>query len=126
VSSVISGPSFRNCNSSRRFHDYSGRYKTQTSSTLYPAKWLQSCGIGFGIQAIFSNPFQSLDCSISSYRAVPDDAQIFELCSQGDIRGVQTLFDQWLSSPWDTNSRGLTPLFVSGLTCFPMFKLFLP
>ena len=61
-----------------------------------------------------------LDCSIKQYRAVPDSAAIFYYCKNGDIKSVQALFNNSLASPWDTNSKGFTLLFVSP----SVFKLF--
>jgi len=54
-----------------------------------------------------------LDCSLTSYRAVPDDAPVFDYCRNGNVKAIQALFDGGLASPWDTNSKGFTPLFVS-------------
>jgi len=88
-------------------------YSVETSFTLHPSRWLQICGIGYGIQVAFSKSLKGLEFKMKTYNAVPDDAEIFELCKQGDVDGVKALFDQRCASPWDTNSKGFTPLFVS-------------
>jgi hypothetical protein len=85
----------------------------QTVVTVHPSQWLMTCGMNFGIQAEFSESIWGFEYRLKSYRAVPDNALIFELCEKGDTTAIQRLFDERRASPWDTNSRGLTPLFVS-------------
>ncbi|KAF4634311.1 hypothetical protein G7Y89_g3795 [Cudoniella acicularis] len=87
--------------------------ETKTILILHPARWLQLLGIKFGIRGFISYTNQSLGCNMSTYCAVPDEAAIFSLCKVGDISAVRNLLDQRLASPWDTNSRGLTPLFFA-------------
>ena len=64
-----------------------------------------------------------LECSLTCYRAVPDDAPIFDYCRNGNAKTIQTLFDGGLASPWDTDSRGFTPLFVSKEIIFEILSL---
>jgi hypothetical protein len=86
--------------------------KFQISLAFYPSAWIQALSIHFGMKLMISSSFEGIDCRMSTYRAVPDDAVIFDFCKEGNTSAVQKLFDRQLASPWDTNSRGLTPLFV--------------
>lgn len=86
---------------------------THTKALLYPAKWRQKFGLSYGVFMRLSLSSFGLECSFKSYRAVPDNAPIFDYCMDGDIKAIQELFDSGLASPWDRNSRGFTPLFVS-------------
>jgi len=83
------------------------------SLIFHPSTWVQAIGIHYGMKMMISSSFRGLECGMSTYRAVPDDAVIFDFCKEGNTSAVQNLFDKRLASPWDTNSRGLTPLFVS-------------
>jgi hypothetical protein len=80
--------------------------KIETSFTVYPSRWLQICVINHGIRIALSKSFQGVDCRLRTYRAVPDDAPIFELCRLGKFDDIRHLFDKKLASPWDTNSWG--------------------
>jgi hypothetical protein len=87
--------------------------ETKTSFTVYPSRWLQLCGINYGIRVALSKSFRGMSCGQQTYRAVPDDSLIFKLSERGDVDGIRELFDQKLASPWDTDSYGYTPLIVS-------------
>lgn len=96
--------------------------RIRTALVFHPSRWMQYCGMRSGWAISFSKAMSSWDLGfrIKLHRAVPDDAAIFEYCKQGNIAGVQVLFDQGLASPWDRDSRGFTPLFVSSLQ-FPIY-----
>jgi hypothetical protein len=79
---------------------------------LHPSRLLQICGFESGLRMSITNS-GLFDFQLSSYQAVPDNAAIFHFCKNGDINGIQGLFKDRLASPFDTNSKGLTPLFVS-------------
>ncbi|KAH7403865.1 hypothetical protein BKA64DRAFT_722511 [Cadophora sp. MPI-SDFR-AT-0126] len=85
-------------------------FKIETSFTAHPSQWLQLCGINHGIRIALSKTLQGVDCRLRTYRAVSDDAPIFELCRLGKSNEIRHLFDKKLASPWDTNSKGQTPL----------------
>ncbi|KAH7360439.1 hypothetical protein BKA65DRAFT_547156 [Rhexocercosporidium sp. MPI-PUGE-AT-0058] len=85
----------------------------QTRLTFYPSRWLLRFGVSFGIQVVLSKSLEGLDCRIKSYRAVPDDALIFQVSERGDNEAIQRLFDIKQASPWDRNSEGFTPLFFA-------------
>jgi hypothetical protein len=87
--------------------------KVHTIFILHPSPWLQNCGWRQGLSMEVSRSSCSLDCGLTCYRAVLDDAPVFEYCRIGNVKAIQELFDEGLASPWDTNSRGFTPLFVS-------------
>jgi hypothetical protein len=92
---------------------------THTKAVLYPSQWLQKYGLNHGLFIRLSLSSWGLDCSLKSYRAVPDNAPIFGYCIDGNMKAVQELFDSGLASPWDNDSRGFTPLFVSPRTTYP-------
>jgi hypothetical protein len=89
------------------------RFQTQTYFSFHPSGWLQTWGLDFGIQVKVTKSFSGLDYSLRTYRAVPDEAPVFRYSRDGNVDGIRALFDEHLASPWDVNSTGLTPLFVS-------------
>lgn len=89
------------------------RDTVQTTFSFHPSQWLLTFGVNFGIQVVLSKSFRGLDCRLTTYRAVPDNAIIFQLCERGESEAIQGLFDAGQASPWDTNSKGFSPLFVS-------------
>jgi len=93
--------------------DNTAQYNSETSFTVHPSRWVQLCGINYGIQVTFSKSLTGLQWRLRTHRAVPDDAEIFEACRRGDVDAVRLLFDERQASPLDTNSRGFMPLFVS-------------
>jgi hypothetical protein len=48
-----------------------------------------------------------------SYRTVPSDSPIMKFASNGDLRGMQKLFENKLASPYDRSRDGTTVLDVS-------------
>jgi hypothetical protein len=99
----------------------------QTCLLFHPSRWLQSCSIDSGCSVVFSMAMSSWDLClrIKTHRAVPDGAAIFKFCKQGDIAGIQHLFNQGLASPWDRDSKRFTPVFVSSLSLqiLPLLKI---
>ncbi|KAL2070291.1 hypothetical protein VTL71DRAFT_13317 [Oculimacula yallundae] len=88
------------------------RISFQMISTFHPSQWLLLFGVNFGVQILLSQSIRGLDCRLTTHRTVPDDAMIFKLCEKGDMKEVRRLFDAGKASPFDTNSKGLTPLFL--------------
>ncbi|KUJ23443.1 uncharacterized protein LY89DRAFT_713899 [Mollisia scopiformis] len=86
---------------------------TQTTVVVHPSWWLSTMGIIWGIQIVLSKSFRGLDCSLRTYFAVPDDSLVFQVCQSGDVAALQELFKSRKASPWDTDSRGYTPLFFA-------------
>jgi hypothetical protein len=85
----------------------------ETIVTIHPAHWIQVAGFAYGMRLLFSKSFRGLDCKLKTYRAVPDDAKIFQACRLGDVSAIKELFKERSASPWDTDSKGVTPLLVS-------------
>lgn len=85
----------------------------KTSVCIHPASWLIRLGINFGTK--FESQINTHDWKyrLDSFRAVPDDSDIFRACRRGDIEGVKELLSLGKASVWDTNSVGWTPLHVS-------------
>ncbi|KAF2500369.1 hypothetical protein BU16DRAFT_556839 [Lophium mytilinum] len=52
-----------------------------------------------------------------TFHAVPDNALIFEFCKQGNLMAVNSLLVNGQASPWDTNSKGWTPLHFASWNC---------
>lgn len=57
--------------------------------------------------------FTSIEQCLRYYPVVPETAEIFEACKQGNISWVQSLLDRNVASPFDTDPNGWTPLHVS-------------
>jgi hypothetical protein len=51
---------------------------------------------------------------METFRPVPDNSKIFKFCKVGNINEVKVLLLKGGgASPWDINSTGWTPLYVS-------------
>lgn len=85
----------------------------QTTTTFHPSQWLLRFGISFGVQVLLAKSIEGSEYRMKSYRAVPDDALIFRFCREGNDMAIQKLFEHGQASPWDRDSWGMTPLFVS-------------
>lgn len=83
-----------------------------TSIRIHPARWLIRLGIHFGVQFAAQERSLSWKHTLTTFRAVPDDAAIFSACCRNDIDGVDKLLDAGKASIWDTNTSGWTPLHV--------------
>ena len=59
-------------------------------------------------------------------RSVPDDAEIFKLCEEGNLSRVQALFSEGQASVKDFDSIGRTPLYVSLINFLPVSVRSLP
>ena len=57
-------------------------------------------------------------------RSVPDDAMIFELCREGRVCCVEALISRGEASAKDVDSQGRTPLYVSLVLSYSVFKSF--
>lgn len=90
--------------------------ETRTSVIIRPAKWLSMLGIEAGLMLDLTSSSISIrgwKHTLSSFRVVPDDALIFDLCRQGNLGAVQLLLSRGEASVKDTNSDGRQPLHVS-------------
>lgn len=91
-------------------------YEHVTSFCASPAPWLVKIGVNYGFKFNFRNSaIWGWKHVFNTFRQVPDDAMIFEFCKEGNLSGVQILLSRGRASVRDTDSRGRTPLFVSGL-----------
>ncbi|EPE30559.1 Ankyrin repeat-containing protein [Glarea lozoyensis ATCC 20868] len=79
---------------------------------LHPSRLLRIFGFESGLRMSFLNS-GLFDFQLNSYQAVPDNSAIFHFTKNGDITSIQGLFKDRLASPFDTNSKGLTPLFFA-------------
>ena len=96
-------------------------YEHEISITLHPSWWLLRCGISWGINAALLSSSHGWKINLNSFRAVPDDALIFSFCERGNINGVRDLLSSKEASPFDTNSKGWTPLYVSAISYLPLW-----
>lgn len=87
---------------------------------FHPADWLIWLRLQNSLDILISKSTRGWKNNLSSrsFRAVSDDAPIFELCKKGNIDGIQTLFEKGVASVMDRNSSGFTPLHVSIILFF--------
>lgn len=69
----------------------------QTRYDLRLAQWLLSHGFSWQIYGIYG----SWQYSFRTFRYVPRDALIVDLCVDGDVANVQRMFEKGLASPFD-------------------------
>lgn len=84
----------------------------RTNFTIYPAGWLVRLGLRFGLDASISTTGREWKHVFRTFHAVPDNALVFDLCKEGNLQAVRSLFKRGEASAWDTNSYGWTPLHV--------------
>jgi hypothetical protein len=87
----------------------------QTHFIYHPAPWFLRRCFNFGMSALSTKAAQGWQYQIRTIRAVPDDSLIFQFCRSGNLDGIRYLLKRRLASPWDTDSKGWTPLHVSRL-----------
>lgn len=88
--------------------------ESHTSITVRPAGWLSVLGFERGLTLdLTSSSITGWKHTLSSFRAVPDDALIFKLCEEGQISAVRLLLSTGKASVKDTMSTGIQPLHVS-------------
>jgi hypothetical protein len=79
---------------------------------IYPGAAGRFFGITRGL-LISAKATSGWQYSIQPFRAVDENALIFEFCRGGNLDGVRSLFKRNEASPWDRDPKGQTPLFVS-------------
>lgn len=67
-------------------------------SRRFEMRWNKSC--------------QGWNQSFRTYRIVSYDADVFHLSMEGDVEGLQQLFEKGLASPFEVDPDGRTPLHV--------------
>ena len=86
---------------------------------LAPPAWLIRLGFTYGLSGRISHSlFSGLTAALEITRPVPDDAEIFQVCKEGDLKCVQKLLGRGQASVRDVDSCGRTPLFVSSVASF--------
>ncbi|KAI0148396.1 hypothetical protein GGR57DRAFT_515374 [Xylariaceae sp. FL1272] len=85
-------------------------FQITTSFIFYPSPWLTKIGLGQGVEASLQNSKGGWKFDFNPIRAVPDNSLIFELCKDGDVKGVQRLLRRNEASIKDTSSQGWAPL----------------
>lgn len=99
----------------RFFHFERNGHRSKDLETIivfHPAPWLLSLGMMYGWRLVMNQSQQGWKYCLNQFRAVPDNALIFELSRQGNIMAAETLIRRGEASVWDTDSRGRTPLHV--------------
>ena len=66
----------------------------------------------WGIKIAIDREFGSFNKTIRPHRLVPADSAIFQACALGDDQVVARLIGEGQASPFDTTSKGITPLLV--------------
>jgi hypothetical protein len=82
---------------------------------MTPAPWLIRLGVRTQVRFYVSNSTTGFTNSISTFRIIPSDSLVFELCKEGNVEMVRRLFDRKdasAASPWDMNEKGQTLLDV--------------
>ncbi|TGO77295.1 hypothetical protein BELL_0114g00110 [Botrytis elliptica] len=94
------------------FHSLGTRENLEAESQLivYPSKWLAKIGINYGVKlsVLASRGWQY---SFQPFRAVPENALIFDFCRKGNLDGIRTLLSRGDASPYDRDPLGRTPLW---------------
>ena len=88
-------------------------YHRVTTFVYYPSWWLTNFGLKNGIEISMSTSTKGWQLSLAAFRAVPDNALIFDFAQAGNIEAVKRLLIRGEASLRDTNSEGWTPLHVS-------------
>ncbi|PMD64603.1 uncharacterized protein K444DRAFT_625850 [Hyaloscypha bicolor E] len=89
--------------------DYDVPIHTNSETTQETLLTMNSTNVT--VEKIFS-PSSSADNN-GPFRAVDENALIFEFCRGGNLDGVRSLFKRNEGSPWDRDPKGQTPLFVA-------------
>jgi len=87
---------------------------------MTPAPWLVRLGMRTQFRFFVSNSTTGLSNEIKTFRIVPSDSLVFELCKEGNVEMVRRLFhrkDATGASPWDMNEKGQTLLDVGCYKC---------
>jgi hypothetical protein len=82
---------------------------------FHPADWLVWLGMQTSLDVMISKSTRGWQNNLSSrtFRAVSDDALIFEFCETGNVEGIRTLLARGDASVMDRDPDGWTPLHVS-------------
>ena len=90
------------------------QYEYESSFRIRPARYWIKVGLSYDIHVSLANSsIRGWKYMLVTFRLVPDDAAIFELCRQGNLPAVRSLLSQGHAAVRDTDSRGYTPLHAS-------------
>ena len=90
------------------------QYEYKSSYIVHPARWLINLGLIYGFCIEFArSPVQGWKSNLNTFCPVPDDALIFEFCTNGNLPAVRSLLSKGYASVRDTDSIGRTALYVS-------------
>ncbi|KAJ8061764.1 hypothetical protein OCU04_009561 [Sclerotinia nivalis] len=89
--------------------------KVRITIPLHPSRFLQLCGVRFGLKIVLSKSPGTIEHALRPYTAIPDNAIIFKLFWERRTDAINNLLEKRLASPWDTNSYGETPLMIAAL-----------
>ena len=84
------------------------RSSPMTSITYFFPSWFLASVFVVAVRSSING----LEFNIRVPHIVSDSAIVFDLCAQGDVEGVKTMFRQGLSSPFDIDSTQRTLLDV--------------
>jgi len=85
--------------------------ETDVTCVVYPNAGGKILGMSRGV-LLSGRATSGWQFSIQPFRAVPENALIFEFCRNGNLEAVRSLFERGEASPWDRDPAGLTPLWV--------------
>jgi len=92
----------------------SGQLEVITSFIFYPASWLTKIGLRYGTEANLQwSAKTGWKFNIAAVKAVPENALIFDMCREGNVKAVQLMLSRGDASLKDTSPKGWTPLHVS-------------
>ena len=87
------------------------QHTVKTTIRFHPSHWLLKCGLYYGLNVAYMRSERGLKLTnLEAFRAVPDNALVFELARWGSLNAMRVMFADGRASPLDTDSRGWTPL----------------
>ncbi len=85
--------------------------EVEMRSVLYPSRCGQFLGVSHGV-LIIARSTVGWKYIVEPFRAVSENALIFDLCRMGNLEGVRLLLARGEASPLDRDPMGRTPLWV--------------
>jgi hypothetical protein len=87
----------------RRFHGKERRITIQLPAWIFPRRY----------QLRARKAQSGWDCRFRTHYPTSRKSQVFDFCWDGNVEGLQRLFDAGLASPFNTDEYGWTTLHVS-------------
>ena len=89
------------------------QYEYESSSGYGQLDLESKAGLSYDIHvSLASSSIRGWKYKLKTFRLVPDDAAIFELCRQGNLPAIRSLLSQGHAAVRDTDSQGHAPLHV--------------